>query len=688
MTYSLAVDIGGTFTDIVLRGAGGALTVDKVLTTHDNLLRGFFRGVDVVLEKAGVAPEEIDGVVVHATTIVTNALIERRGSPTALIVTKGFADVLAIRNEHRYEMYDPQIEFAEPLVSRDFTFELDERVLADGTVARGVDPAEIAALIDAMTAKGVVSVAVCLLNSFRNPVNEQAVGAALSARAPDLYVSLSSVVAPQIREYPRASTTAVNAYAQPITQPYLRGLARGLRDAGMKNQALIMLSSGGIIGVEVAGRNPVRMIESGPAAGALAAAWYAERLGLDRLLSFDMGGTTAKACLIEDRKPLVTGSFEVDRIYRFCEGSGMPLTVPSIDMIEIGAGGGSIASVDDLGLMKVGPRSAGSNPGPACYGQGGAEPTVTDADLLLGLLDADNFLGGDMALDVPAARAALTRLGDALGLDAVTAARGVYRIVAEAMAGAARAHATDRGVDHRGLPLLAFGGAGPVHACQVGALLESTAVIFPPRASVLSAFGTLVTPVRLDLVRSALGALAALDWSEVDRLLNEMTDEGLTALAEAGCEPDQVRLRFGADLRYLGQQNELGISFDRDPRERRDIGMIKRAFEAAYMAQYGVTPSHVELEIVSWRLTARGPDIDAEAPRAPAIGAARPKASRPVALWPDHAAVPVYDRQALAIGQDLEGPAIVEERETTIVILPGWRAVVDHLGCIVARRSA
>jgi N-methylhydantoinase A len=687
MTWSLAIDIGGTFTDVVLRGDDGALLVDKVLTTPDDLLRGFFGGVDKVLGKAGVSAAEVDGLIVHATTVVTNALIERKGSVTALITTRGFADVLAIRNEHRYEMYDPQIEFAPPLIPRALTFELDERTLADGEVARGVDGAEVADLARRMKDAGVVSVAVCLLNSFRNPANEREVGEQLARLLPGTHISLSSRVAPQIREYPRASTTAVNAYAMPISEPYLTGLAQGLRDAGAPNKPLIMLSSGGIIGAEVAASHPVRMIESGPAAGALAAAWYAERLGLDRLMSFDMGGTTAKACLIEDRKPLVTGALEVDRIYRFCEGSGMPLTIPSIDMIEIGAGGGSIASVDDLGLMKVGPRSAGSMPGPACYGQGGIDATVTDADLVLGLLDAGNFLGGDMRLDLKAARGVLTRLGERLGVDAVRAAGGVYRIVAETMAGAARAHATDRGVDYRGMALLAFGGAGPAHACAVGALLDSTEVIFPPQASVLSAFGTLVTPVRLDLVRSALGALEALDWDDVEALFADMAEEGLAALEHAGCARDATRLRFGADLRYFGQQNELTIVFERDPREGRDVDMIRRAFEAAYLAQYGVNPSHVPLEIVSWRLTAQGPEIDAGAPAPTAASPGAPKSHRHVALWPEVAEAPVYERAALAHGQHLAGPAIIEERETTIVLPPGWWAQVNALGCIVARRG-
>jgi N-methylhydantoinase A len=687
MTWSLAIDIGGTFTDVVLRGDDGRLAVDKVLTTHNDLLEGFFAGVDQVLAKAGITPAEVDGLVVHATTIVTNALIERKGAATALITTRGFADVLSIRNEHRYEMYDPQIEFAPPLIPRELTFELDERILADGQIALPVDAGEVRALARRLTDAGVVSVAVCLLNAYRNPENERVVGRLLKEEVPGLHLSLSSRVAPQIREYPRASTTAVNAYAMPISQPYLAGLARGLEQAKVPNRPLIMLSSGGIIGAETAASHPVRMIESGPAAGALAAAWYAERLGLDRLISFDMGGTTAKACLIEGRKPLVTGSLEVDRIYRFKEGSGMPLTIPSIDMIEIGAGGGSIAAVDELGLMKVGPRSAGSDPGPACYGRGGAEPTVTDADLVLGLLAADNFLGGDMRLDAPAARDALTALGADLNIDAVHAAAGVYRIVAETMAGAARAHATDRGVDYRGLALLAFGGAGPVHACAVGELLDSTAVIFPPQASVLSAFGTLVTPVRLDLVRSALGDLAGLDWAVVDDLFADMAEEGLAALEEAGCQRQAVTLKFGADLRYFGQQNELTVEFDRDPRQGRDIEMIRNAFEAAYLAQYGVNPSHVPIEIVSWRLTARGPEIPFGRAAAPAAIPGKARSHRAVALWPEAGEVPVFDRSALAVGQTLTGPAIIEERETTIVLPPDWAAEVDALGCIVARKS-
>ena len=684
MTYSLAVDIGGTFTDIVLRGSGGELVVDKTLTTPDNLLEGFFSGVNAVLAKAKLKPADIDGVVVHATTVVTNALIERKGQKTAMFVTTGFRDVLSIRNEHRYDMFDPQIEFQPPLVPRELTYGIGERILSDGTVLEAPSRQDVLAAIAEMQRQGVKAVAVCFLNSYANPHNERLVGDMLREEMPELFVSLSCEIAPQIREYPRASTTAINAFTMPISQPYLNALAKRLKQENYANEPLIMLSSGGIIGTGVAGRNPVRMIESGPAAGALAASHYAKVLGLDRLMSFDMGGTTAKACLIENFEPLITGLFEVDRRYRFKEGSGMPVTIPSIDMIEIGAGGGSLAYVDSLGLLKVGPKSAGAMPGPACYGRGGEGAAVTDADLLLGLLDADNFLGGDMQLDRAASEKAITVLAQRLGTTTNTAARGIYRIVAEAMAGATRAHATDRGIDYRGLSLLAFGGAGPVHACEVGALLQSKSVIFPPQASVLSAFGTLVTPVRLDLVRSALGLLDATDWDRTDRLFDEMSLEGSNALISAGCNPQDITFILGADIRYLGQQNEVSVTLEVDPRSTHDVAAIQAAFDVVYQTQYGFKPSHVPTEVVSWRLTARGPLVPFHVALAPPTQPGKPKASRKVHLWHDDQMVPVYDRMSLASHQRIDGPVIIEERETTIIILPGWTAKVDEFGCIVA----
>jgi N-methylhydantoinase A len=410
-------------------------------------------------------------------------------------------------------------------------------------------------------------------------------------------------------------------------------------------------------------------------------------LGIDRLMSFDMGGTTAKACLIENREPLITGLFEVDRRYRFKEGSGLPVTIPSIDMIEIGAGGGSIAHTDALGLLKVGPESAGSAPGPACYGRGGTAATVTDADLVLGLLDADNFLGGDMKLDRAAADRALAALGDTLSLSPTHAARGVFRVVTEAMAAAARAHATDRGVDYRGMPLFAFGGAGPVHACEVASLLQSSSVIVPPQPSVLSAFGTLVTSLRLDLVRSDLVRIGDLDWGRVDHILSELTREASAALTQAGCSSESIKLIFGADLRYLGQQSELTVPFDGDPRTHRDTRRITRVFEEAYRKLYGVNPSHVPIELVTWRVTARGPIIPFNRATTLPDTPGRPRTSRPVHAWSDGAPTPVYDRKVLAAGQIIAGPAIIEERETTTAIPPGWSARIDQIGCVIAQKG-
>ncbi len=687
-SYSLAVDIGGTFTDVVLRDGSGRTWTDKTLTTHADLLEGFFRVVDLALEKAGARPAEVDDVIVHATTLVTNALIERKAPPVALLTTEGFADVLLIRDEYRYDMYDPQIEFTAPLVPRALTFEVRERALADGTLEKRVDRKALEELAPRLEAEGVRSVAVSFLNAYKVADNERVVRDGLSEALPDIPISISSEVAPQMREYLRTSTTVVNAYCMPITRPYLSALKERLADRGFGNQPLIMLSSGGVVGAEVAGRFPVRMIESGPAAGALVASYLAEELGIDQLMSFDMGGTTAKACLIQDRRPLVTGAFEVDRRYRFKPGSGLPVTVPAIDMIEIGAGGGSIARMDDLGLLKVGPESAGSEPGPVCYGRGGVEPTVTDADLVLGLLSPENFLGGDMRLDARDAEKALARLGERLGTGGEEAALGIFRIVGESMAAAVRAHATDRGSDPRGLPLLAFGGAGGLHACFVAELLESDTVLFPPMASVLSAFGALVTPTRLDLVRGALGRLEELDWRGVRRLIDEMESEGRRVLVDAGIAPENVRFTHGADMRYYGQANEVTIELARDPRVDPDTIALRASFEKAYEALYGIRLPEMNVEVVSWRSSAHGPPPNRRhrTPLPESLG--RPHGARRVLFESGPLRVEVYPRAVLAAGQRIEGPAILEERDTTIVLRPGWRAEVGAHGEIVARRSS
>jgi N-methylhydantoinase A len=685
--YALAVDIGGTFTDVVLRSASGQTLVDKTLTTPESLDIGFFRAVDSVLQKGNVAAADVTDVIVHATTVVTNAVIERKGPVTALLVTDGFRDILTIRDEHRYEMFDPQIEFPEPLVPRELTFGISERTLATGEVVAPLDAAKAIAIIDELKGKDVVSVAVSFLNSYINPANERVMRDLIVKHAPGMYVSISSDVAPQIREYPRTSTVAMNAYTAPITGPYLEALRIGLNKRGFVNDLLIMLSNGGVIGIDVAGQFPVRMVESGPAAGALAAAYFADVLGLDRLLSFDMGGTTAKACIIEDRKPLVVGDFEVDRIYRFKSGSGLPILIPSVDMIEIGAGGGSIASVSDLGLLKVGPQSAGSTPGPVAYGRGGEKPTVTDADLVLGYLSADNFLGGDMKLDRAAAERQLSKLADALGTTTLGAAAGIYRVVGESMTAAARAHAVDRGLDYRGLPLFAFGGAGPVHACYVAELLESPLVIYPPLASVLSAFGTLVTPPRLDLSRGALARLSVLDWQRADDILSQLMEDARKGLFSAGCAPTDIAFRFGADMRYFGQQNEVTAWFESDPRRKHDPVWLREVFEQGYERLYSLRLPEVEIEIVSWRIVATGPAVARDNVPTLSAEAGKPRGKRKARFGDRDVDAPVYARQDLACDQAVKGPCIIEERETTIVILPGWQAKVDRTGCIMASKE-
>jgi N-methylhydantoinase A len=685
--YSIAIDIGGTFTDVVLRHRDGRFWVDKTLTTPGDLKEGFFAAIDAVLKRADCRPDMIDDLVVHATTIVTNAIIERKAPRCALLTTEGFRDVLTIRDECRSDIFDNQLEVPEALIPAELTFAVPERTLSDGTIFKKVDRNAVKQIAKRLVKEKVASVAVCLLNSYKNSENERIVRDIIQSVAPGIFVSLSAEVAPQMREYPRASTTALNAYTIPITKPYLQALQKGLQVAGFRQDLLIMLSSGGVIGADIAGNNPVRMIESGPAAGALAASFYANLLSLPNLLSFDMGGTTAKACFIEDGSPLVTTTFEVDRIYRFQQGSGLPVTVPCIDMIEIGAGGGSLAGKDSLGLLTVGPQSAGSHPGPVCYGRGGERPTVTDADLILGMLDANNFLGGEMKLDHAKAHQALAEFGKGLNLNAEQLALGIYEVVGESMASAVRAHATDRGVDWRGVPLLAFGGAGPVHACRVAELLDSTTVICPPMASVLSAFGTLVTPIRLDLFRSDLGQLRQLDWSVIERNISEMVEEAQAALLKAGCRKDEIRIAVSADLRYKGQHNELTINLPSNIVKTGDIDAIRLVFEDEYDRTYGVKLAELEVEVVAWRITAYGPDVNQDEVRSQTQVHAMGSSRRPVRFSSGLIDTPVHPRSSLLPGKSLTGPAIIEERETTIVILPGWQASVDRHGCIFATRE-
>ncbi len=689
--WRLAVDIGGTFTDaVLLDAASGRVVVDKTLTTPAAPLDGVRAGVDGVLTKAGVRPAEITAPIVHATTLITNALIENKIGRAGLVVTNGFGDTLAIRDEHRYDMYDLQIEFPAPPVARDRVIEIAERTNPDGVVVEGPTEDALAAVTDALRAAQVEAVGVCLINSYANPANERVVAEQVADRL-GVPVCISAELSPQLREYPRMITTACNAATMPVIGPYLDELQKWLAAEGFGGSVLMMLSNGGVVSADDAAKAPIRLVESGPAAGALAGSWFARRLGEERLLCFDMGGTTAKSCLITGGEPVLTTTFEVARMYRFKKGSGFPVNVPSVDLVEIGAGGGSEAWVDDvasggLGLLKVGPQSAGADPGPACYGRGGTEPTVTDADVTLGFLDPTYFLGGDMPLDAGAAETVLDSLAAVLDRPRDETAAGITDLVNQNMAAASRMHAVEQGADLRGVTLLAFGGAGPVHACGVAELLESPRVVFPVNASVLSAFGTLVSPVRIDLARSMVRPLDTVDAAERDGLLDELRHEGRRVLAAAGVRPDRIRLRYGLDARYLGQGNELTIWVGEGERWPATVADVVARFEHDYRRIYGLTIPDVGIEVVTWRLSAYA-DADTVEPLA-TFGDApgEPMRTRPVSFTRGVAPLdtPVYRREQLGVGQRIAGPAIVEERETTVVIRPGWTAELATDGTLIA----
>ncbi len=687
--WRLAVDIGGTFTDVVLFDASsGCVVVDKTLTTPGAPLDGVRAGVTQLLAKAGVRPAEITAPIVHATTLITNALIEGKIGRAAMITTTGFGDTLLIRNEHRYDMYDLQIEFPAPPIPRDRILEISERTDPSGLVRQTPDVRALTDLCETLRQLEVESVGVCFMNSYANSANERIVADAVS-QALGVPVCISAEISPQIREFPRMITTACNAATMPVIGPYLTELQKWLVSEGFGGSVLMMLSNGGVVSAADAAAAPIRLVESGPAAGALAGSWFARRLGEERMLCFDMGGTTAKSCLINHFEPQLTNTFEVARMYRFKKGSGFPVSVPSVDLVEIGAGGGSQARIDELGLLKVGPESAGADPGPACYGRGATRPAVTDADLALGLLDAEFFLGGDMVLDQESCNQTLRSLAEPLGLPEGDVAAGIHELVNQNMAAASRMHAVEQGVDLRGVTLLAFGGAGPLHACGVAELLESPRVIFPINASVLSAFGTLVTPVRIDVARSMVRPIASVDPAERDTVLDALRDEGRRVLIAAGVEPDRIRFRYGLDARYLGQGNELTIWLGEGEAWPATVDEVVLAFEEEYRRTFGLTIPDIGVEAVTWRLSAFAPASSVE----PLVvlhdvdGAAH--GSRPVYFRRGQPAfdTPVFKRVDLGRGQRLIGPVIVEERETTTVIRPGWNATVAGDGSIIAERE-
>jgi N-methylhydantoinase A len=679
--FRVGVDIGGTFTDLVLiDDATGQITVGKTLTTSHAPAEAVGRLLADALQRARVDAADVRHVV-HGTTLVTNAIIERKGARTALLTTRGFRDAYEIGREHRYDLYDLFLEMPQPLVPRHLRLEVDERTYADGTVARVLDEADARELVTELSDKGIEAIAVCLLHSYANPAHEQTVARIIEQAAPSIRVSMSSEVVPEIREYERTSTTVANVYVQGLVDDYLADLESRMRALGFEGSLFVMLSSGGIATLDTARAFPIRLLESGPAGGALAAAHYGTAAGMADLLAFDMGGTTAKLCLIEDGQPRVANDFEVDRKYRFKRGSGLPVKVPVVELLEIGAGGGSIARLDSLGLLNVGPESAGSEPGPACYGRGGRQPTVTDADLILGYLDEAFFLGGQMPLDRSAAEAALRTIAEPLGLSLVDAAWGVHQIANESMANAARVHAIERGRDPGSFPLFAFGGAGPVHAYGVARILKSPGVIAPFGAGVTSSVGFLTAPLAFDFVRSRYTLLGQVDWDEINAIYDDLARQGEKILLAADVLPDSIHYRRQADVRYAGQGHEVRIEIPEGFLGDTSLPVIRQTFRDAYVSLYGRPGPDVDLEVMTWRVTASGPrpELRLSTAEETSTGTLAPKGERRAYFpeWRELRLVPVYDRYALSPGNGFAGPAIVEERESTVIVGPGARACLD-----------
>jgi N-methylhydantoinase A len=693
--YSLGIDIGGTFTDIVVYDHDSGRQVNrKVLTTHEDPARAVAAGVDALLREGRFAPGEFTRVV-HATTLFTNALIERKGAVTGLITTQGFADTLEIGRERKYELYDLAIAKPEPLVPRNLRLEVPERMLADGSVGRRLDTRALEARALALVKAGVTSIAVVFLHAYANPRHEREAARVIAKRHRGVAVTTSHEVAPEIREFERASTAVANAYIKPLAHRYLELMAERVAEQGIPAPLLLMLSSGGLTHVAEAQRAPVQMLESGPAAGAIAAAFFGRDDSGGNLLAFDMGGTTAKLSLVDGGEPLTAYSFEAARQRRFIEGSGLPIRISTIELIEIGAGGGSIAEVDEIGLLKVGPRSAGSHPGPASYGLGGTEATVTDADFLLGYLNPAYFAGGEVRVDMDAARAAVERLAARLALEPVKVAWGIHDIVNENMAGAARVHIAERGRDPRDYSLICTGGAGPVHAWSVARKLGVSRIVCPPSAGVASALGLLVAPARVDRVATVGIRLDQGSVEDLEAAFRRLEDEARAVMADTGLKLEHASIRRLADGRFIGQGFDLVVSlpdgpYDDSPDSRR---RLTAAFETAYREKFALTPPGVPVEFLNIRVAVRAPVSGSEVVlqgRRGSGAASALKGSRPVYFHEagGFVATAVYDRHRLGVGDELAGPAVVEEEGSTLVMGPGGSAHVAPSGNLVLTLGA
>ncbi|GHD44787.1 N-methylhydantoinase A [Thalassobaculum fulvum] len=678
--YRIGFDIGGTFTDFVLLDEDDrALRLHKCLTTPADPSVGALQGMRELLDAAGLSMSAV-GHVVHGTTLATNAIIERKGARLGLLTTRGFRDILEMGTEQRYDIHDLFLTYPDALAPRRRRREIDERVDRDGRVVTPVDLEQVRAEVRALLDDGAEAIAVCFIHAYANPAHERAVRDLIRAEFPGVAVSASSDVHPQIKEYERSSTTAANAYVQPLMSEYVAKLSAALADQGFTGRFHLIQSSGGLTAPETAAELPIRFLESGPAGGAQATGLIGRAIGHPDVLSFDMGGTTAKAALIQDGEPDIAPMLEAGRVHRFKKGSGIPVFAPVIDMIEIGAGGGSIARVDDLGLLKVGPDSAGADPGPACYGAGGTQPTVTDANLLLGYLDPGYFLGGRMSLDVAAAEAAVAGLAGRLGLSTLEAAWGIYDLVSENMAGAARVHIVEKGRDPRGYAMVAMGGAGPLHAARVARKLGMREVVVPPASGAASALGFLGAPVSYEMARSFPVRIADPDYAAIEAMLAEMEAEGRQRLADAGAASG-VTVQRKADMRLRGQMHELSVTMPGEPLSPDNLPSMVAAFTEEYQRRYTHLYDGAEIEVLNWRVVCTGPAPELSTRLAGGSTAERALKGHRKAWVPERgevAEVPVYDRYSLRPGETVAGPAIVEEREATTIVPDACTVRVDE----------
>jgi N-methylhydantoinase A len=683
--YRLGCDIGGTFTDFVLlNDQTGEIKTNKCLTTPRDPSDAVEQGIRGLEEMTPRFVPELDELI-HGTTLVINSIIERKGAPTGLITTKGFRDVLEIGRGIRYAPYDIFAEFPKPLIPRRFRFEVDERVRSDGTILKPLDPVEARQVVRLLLGMGVESVAVCLLNSFENPTHELMLKEILEEEAPGISVSISYRVLPQIKEYERTSTTVTNAYVKPLTERYLSRLASRLGSIGFKGKLFIMLSSGGVTSVETAAQFPVRIIESGPTAAVIAGQYYGKHFNISEMFCFDMGGTTAKSCLIQKGVAGVVPTFEVGRVQRFMKGSGLTIQVPVVDLMEIGAGGGSIAKVSRMGTLQVGPESSGADPGPICYGRGGADPCVTDADLLLGYLDENYFLGGEMKLDKEGARRGVEeKVAKPLGVSFIQAIWGIHDLINETMAGAAKTHIAEKGGNPKIVTIAAFGGAGPVHAYGLAKKLGAPRLMVPPNAGVGSALGFFTAPRAFDLLRSHKVSLGDSDFGEIEKIFRELEAEA-TAILQKEASEDEIRFERSLDMRFIGQGSETNVSASERDFTRLSKEEVRRRFDEVYEKLYGRTYPDSELEFINFKLRASLPERLLKLPRLEKKGLSlegaikgQRRAYSPLAR--EFIPYTVYDRYKLFPAATFRGPAIIEEKESTVIVGEDARVSTDEFG--------